>query len=434
MKLMKVFPGGSLTGDIHIPGDKSISHRSIMFGALADGETRISGLLEGEDVLATIAAFQAMGVDIHKDGADWVVVGAGIDGLKPPESPLDMGNSGTAMRLISGVLAGQPFDSELIGDESLSKRPMGRIANPLNAMGACIKLSADGTPPVRIFGGQALVGMTHELKVASAQVKSAILLAGLYADGETIVVEPAPTRDHTERMLNGFGYPVKTAGNRMSLVGGGRLSSTDIAVPADISSSAFFMAGAAMTPGSDVVLKHIGVNPTRTGIIDILKLMDADISLENEQEVGGEPVADIHVRGRKLKGATIPEKLVPLAIDEFPMLFVAAACAEGVTTVSGAAELRVKESDRIAVMEEGLKALGVNARSTPDGMIIEGGQPGGGMVHSHGDHRIAMAFAMCGLCASGEVTIQDCKNVATSFPDFLHTARSAGLKVEASND
>jgi len=430
MNTMKVTPGGVLRGDIHIPGDKSISHRSIMFGSLADGVTHISGLLEGEDVLATIAAFRAMGVDIRKQGDQWAVTGAGIDGLKAPAAALDMGNSGTAMRLITGVLAGQAFDSDLIGDESLSKRPMGRIADPLNAMGASITLSADGTPPIQIRGGQPLQGMTHKLKVASAQVKSAILLAGLFAAGETVVIEPAPTRDHTERMLNGFGYAVETAGNRMSLVGGGRLSATDIAVPADISSSAFFMAGAAMTPGSEVLLKHIGINPTRTGVIEILKLMGADLTLENQQEVGGEPVADIRVRGRKLQGVRIPEHLVPLAIDEFPMLFVAAACAEGTTIVSGAEELRVKESDRIAVMEQGLQTLGVNARSTADGMVIEGSQPGGGIVHSHGDHRIAMAFAMCGLCASGEITIEDSKNVATSFPDFLDTAIAAGLQLE----
>ena len=431
MNTMKVTPGGVLRGEIHIPGDKSISHRAIMFGSLADGVTRISGLLEGEDVLATIAAFRAMGVDIRKQGDDWIVTGAGIDGLKKPRGALDMGNSGTAMRLLSGVLAGQTFDSELTGDASLSQRPMGRIADPLNTMGASVELSVDGTPPIRIRGAQALQGMTHELKVASAQVKSALLLAGLYASGKTSVIEPAPTRDHTERMLNGFGYAVETVGNRRSLVGGGRLGATDIAVPADISSSAFFMAGAAMTPGSEVLLKHIGINPTRTGVIDILKLMGADLTLENQQEVGGEPVADIRVRGRKLQGARIPESLVPLAIDEFPMLFVAAACAEGVTTVSGAAELRVKESDRIAVMEQGLQALGINARSTADGMIIEGGRPRGGIVHSHGDHRIAMAFAMCGLCASEQITIEDSKNVATSFPAFLDTARAAGLPVES---
>ncbi len=431
MNSMKVTPGGVLRGDIHIPGDKSISHRAIMFASLADGVTRISGLLEGEDVLATIAAFRAMGVDIRKQGEQWIVTGAGIDGLKAPAAALDMGNSGTAMRLLSGVLAGQAFDTQLTGDASLSQRPMGRIADPLNAMGASIALSADGTPPIHIHGGQALRGMSHTLKVASAQVKSALLLAGLYAEGETTVIEPAPTRDHTERMLNGFGYEVNTDGNRLSLVGGERLSATDIAVPADISSSAFFMAGAAMTPGSEVVLKHIGINPTRTGVIEILKLMGADLSLRNEQQVGGEPVADIHVRGRRLQGARIPQHLVPLAIDEFPMLFVAAACADGETIVSGAEELRVKESDRIAVMEQGLQTLGIHACSTADGMIIEGGQPGGGVIDSHGDHRIAMAFAMCGLCADDEITIENSKNVATSFPDFVATAQAAGLKLAA---
>ncbi len=426
--------GGSLQGTARVAGDKSISHRSIMLGALAKGTTRVTGFLEGEDSLNTLKAFRAMGV--HIDGPDHgkvTIEGVGLRGLKAPNAPLDMGNSGTAMRLMSGILAGQAFDSTLIGDASLSKRPMKRVTNPLALMGARVDSQGEkGVPPLVIHGGSKLKGIQYDLPMASAQVKSCVLLAGLYAEGETSVTEPAPTRDHTERMLRGFGYQVKTEGNRMSLVGGGELAATDIDVPADISSAAFFMVAASIAPNSDVVLQHVGINPTRTGVIDILRLMGADITLSNEKEVGGEPVADIRVRSAQLKGINIPESLVPLAIDEFPVLFVAAACATGTTVLTGAEELRVKESDRIAVMATALQQMGISATPTEDGCIIEGGQlvASESPIQSHGDHRIAMASAVAALRVnSGEVVIDDCANVNTSFPGFVSLSAGLGLAI-----
>ena len=429
-KTFFVSPGGTLRGRLRVPGDKSISHRAVMLGALADGETEVTGFLEGEDSLATLRAFQAMGVRIEgPEGGRLRIHGVGVDGLRPPPGPLDLGNSGTSMRLLAGILAAQPFDTELRGDASLSRRPMARVTEPLARMGACIETSAQGTPPLRIHGGRALRGIEYTLPVASAQVKSALLLAGLYAAGQTCVTEPAPTRDHTERMLEAFGYPVARAGRRICVRGGGRLSATAIEVPADLSSAAFFLVGAAMTPGSELLLEQVGVNPTRTGVLAILREMGADLTLENEGRVGGEPVADIRVRGKHLHGIEIPEAQVPLAIDEFPVLFVAAACAEGVTVLRGAAELRVKESDRIQVMAEGLQALGIEARPTAGGMVIRGGRLQGGTVEAHGDHRIAMAFAMAGLRAAAPIEIRDCANVATSFPGFVTLAREAGLDI-----
>ena len=425
-------PGGKLTGRIRVPGDKSISHRSVMLGSLAAGTTRVTGLLEGEDVLSTLGAFRAMGVQAEgPDRGRLVIHGVGLRGLKAPTHPLDMGNSGTAMRLMAGILAGQAFDSELIGDESLSKRPMKRVAEPLGAMGAVIATADGGRPPLRIKGGQKLRAIDYKMPMASAQVKSCLLLAGLYADGETAVTEPAPTRDHTERMLRGFGYAVHSAGARISLRGGGQLKACDIDAPADISSATFFLVGASIAPGSDVVLEHVGINPTRIGVINILKLMGADLELQNPREVGGEPVADIRVRAASLRGVRIPEDQVPLAIDEFPALFIAAACASGETVLTGAHELRVKESDRIAVMAQGLQRLGIEARETPDGIVIQGGKMQGGDVDSHGDHRIAMSFALAALAASGPVTVRDCKNVDTSFPGFARLAKQAGLAIEA---
>ncbi len=428
-------PGGQLTGRIRVPGDKSISHRAVMLGSLAEGVTRVSGLLEGEDVLSTLAAFRAMGVPAEGPAQGRLVIhGVGLRGLQPPTQALDMGNSGTAMRLMAGILAGQPFDSELIGDESLSRRPMARVAEPLRAMGAAIATSEGGRPPLRIAGGRKLSGIDYRLPVASAQVKSALLLAGLYAEGETAVTEPAPTRDHTERMLRGFGYEVKTAGARVSLMGGGRLRACTIDVPADISSAAFFLVGASIAPGSELTLEHVGVNPTRIGVLDILKRMGADLELLNPREAGGEPVADIRVRASRLRGIVIPEDQVPLAIDEFPVLFIAAACAEGQTVLRGARELRVKESDRIAVMAAGLKRLGIEAQETPDGIVLQGGRLTGGEVDSHGDHRIAMAFAIGALRASGAITIRDCTNVATSFPGFTEFAARAGLAIQVRSE
>ena len=423
-------PGGSLSGRIRVPGDKSISHRSIMLGSLANGTTEVEGFLEGEDALATIQAFRDMGVVIEGPHHGRVTVhGVGLHGLKAPAGPLYMGNSGTSMRLLSGLLAAQPFDTTLTGDASLSKRPMNRVAKPLREMGAVIETGPEGRPPLNIKGGQRLTGMSYEMPMASAQVKSCLLLAGLYAAGKTSVTEPAPTRDHTERMLRGFGYPVSVEGSTASVESGHALSATRIEVPADISSAAFFLVAASIAEGSELVLEHVGINPTRTGVIDILKLMGGDITLENQREVGGEPVADIRVRAAKLKGIEIPENLVPLAIDEFPVLFVAAACAEGRTVLRGAEELRVKESDRIQVMADGLQTLGVKAEPTPDGIVIEGGAMGGGEVWAHGDHRIAMSFSVASLRAGAPIRIHDCANVATSFPNFLGLAAQVGIRV-----
>jgi 3-phosphoshikimate 1-carboxyvinyltransferase len=423
-------PGSSLSGRIRVPGDKSISHRSIMLGSLAEGTTEVEGFLEGEDALATLQAFRDMGVVIEGPHHGRVTIhGVGLNGLKAPAGPLYMGNSGTSMRLLSGLLAAQPFDTTLTGDASLSKRPMNRVAKPLREMGAVIETGPEGRPPLNIKGGQLLTGMDYEMPMASAQVKSCLLLAGLYAAGRTSVTEPAPTRDHTERMLRGFGYPVSVEGSTASVESGHKLSATRIEVPADISSAAFFLVAASIAEGSELVLEHVGINPTRTGVIDILKLMGGDITLENQREVGGEPVADIRVRAAKLKGIDIPEDLVPLAIDEFPVLFIAAACAEGRTVLRGAEELRVKESDRIQVMADGLITLGVKAEPTPDGIVIEGGTMGGGEVWAHGDHRIAMSFSVASLRASAPIRIHDCANVATSFPNFLALAAEVGINV-----
>ncbi|WP_371920012.1 bifunctional prephenate dehydrogenase/3-phosphoshikimate 1-carboxyvinyltransferase [Pseudomonas sp. GV071] len=423
-------PGGRLSGRIRVPGDKSISHRSIMLGSLAEGTTEVEGFLEGEDALATLQAFRDMGVVIEGPHHGRVTIhGVGLHGLKAPPGPIYLGNSGTSMRLLSGLLAAQSFDVTLTGDASLSKRPMNRVAKPLREMGALIDTAAEGRPPMTIHGGRRLGGMTYEMPMASAQVKSCLLLAGLYAAGSTTVIEPAPTRDHTERMLRGFGYPVSVQGNRATVESGHKLIATHIEVPADISSAAFFLVAGSIAEDSELVLEHVGVNPTRTGVIDILRLMGADITLENPREVGGEPVADLRVRSAKLKGIDIPEDLVPLAIDEFPVLFVAASVAEGRTVLRGAEELRVKESDRIQVMADGLLALGAKVEPTPDGIIIDGGTLGGGDVHSHGDHRIAMSFSVASLRATAPIRIHDCANVATSFPNFLGLAAQVGIRV-----
>lgn len=426
-------PGGRLTGKLRVPGDKSISHRSMMLGALAEGVTEVSGFLEGEDSLATLNAFRAMGVNIEGPVQGRVILhGVGLHGLRAPQAPLYLGNSGTSMRLLAGLLAGQTFDTVLTGDASLSRRPMQRVTTPLAQMGAVIEATPAGTAPLTMRGGQTLHGIDYQLPVASAQVKSCLLLAGLYAQGRSCVTEPAPTRDHTERMLNGFGYPVTRAAATACLTGGGRLRATHIQVPADISSATFFLVGASIAPGSDLLLEHVGINPTRTGVIDILRLMGAAIEVLNAREIGGEPVADLRVRHAPLRGVEIPEALVPLAIDEFPAVFIAAACARGRTVLTGAAELRVKESDRIQVMADGLTALGIAARPTPDGMIIEGGALQGGRINSHSDHRIAMAFAMAALRAEGAVQIDDCANVNTSFPGFVTLAGTAGLVIRQS--
>jgi 3-phosphoshikimate 1-carboxyvinyltransferase len=430
-----VRPGGCLSGTLRVPGDKSISHRSIMLGSLAEGTTRISGFLEGEDSLATLRAFRALGVDITgpEDGAV-TIQGVGMHGLKTPAGPLDLGNSGTSMRLLVGLLAGQGLELTLIGDSSLSGRPMRRVTDPLQRMGARVETTTAGTAPLLIRPVNHLSAIDYPLPVASAQIKSCLLLAGLYAEGTTRITEPAPTRDHTERMLSGFGYPVERAGASVSVEGGGTLTACDIDIPADISSAAFFLVGASIAPGSDILLQHVGINPTRDGVINILRLMGADIEILNRRDVGGEPVADLRVRSAGLRGIRIPVDQVPLAIDEFPALFVAAACAEGETVLTGAEELRVKESDRIQVMADGLTALGVRAAPTPDGIVIQGGQIHGGRVGSHGDHRIAMAFAMAALRAEGEILIDDCSNVNTSFPGFVRLAAAAGLAIEGEKE
>lgn len=426
----RVAPGGSLTGEVSVPGDKSISHRAMMFGGIADGITTVDGFLESEDCLATLNAMRAMGVTIERPAPRRVAVhGVGVRGLRAPAGPLDMGNAGTAMRLSMGLLAGQAFDTTLVGDPSLSRRPMERAAGPLRAMGAKID-TTDGKPPVHIHGGQRLHGIDWDLQVASAQVKSAILLAGLHAEGTTTVQEHAVTRDHTERMLRAFGADVGVANGRVSLRGGQRLRGCSLTVPGDISSAAFFLVAGALAARDTLIVRNVGINPTRTGVVEILRLMGADLRLTHERLAGDEPVADIEVRRSDLRGIDVPAELVPLAIDEFPVLFVAAACAEGVTTVTGAEELRVKESDRIASMADGLRALGIDAEPRPDGMRIAGGRLGGGTIDSRGDHRIAMAFAVAALRAAAPIRILDVANVATSFPGFPELANAHGLHVE----
>jgi len=430
----RVEPGGEIAGELTVPGDKSISHRALMFGGLAEGDTEITGFLAGEDCLATLRALQALGVRIERPQPERVLVrGQGIEGLTGAGTPLDMGNAGTAMRLFMGLLAPQAFDSTLIGDESLMRRPMERVAAPLRLMGANIQ-THDGRPPVEIRGTPQLRAIDYTLPVASAQVKSGVLLAGLCAFGRTRVTEPAPSRDHTERMLGAFGVEVLREGSTVALEGGQRLTGTSVAVPADFSSAAFFLVAGCLAAERGLLLRNVGVNPTRTGLLELLRLMGADIRVHASRPgapAGTEPVADIEVRKSRLKGIRVPESLVPLSIDEFPVFFVAAAVAEGETLVRGALELRVKESDRLAAMAQGLTVLGVENQLLEDGLWIRGGgRLGGGTIESHGDHRIAMAFAVAGLAAQSAIEIHDVANVATSFPGFLDIARSAGLQIE----
>ncbi len=402
-----------------------------MLGAIAEGITEINGFLTGEDTLATLSAFRAMGVPIDGPTLGNVTIqGVGLHGLIAPTTPLYLGNSGTSMRLLAGLMAGQNFFVEMQGDVSLSRRPMRRVTEPLTTMGAQIETANKDTPPLKIYGKPRLKGINYSMPVASAQVKSCLLLAGLYATGTTCVSEPAPTRDHTERMLMGFGYPVNKEGPCICIQGGGKLQGMAIDVPADISSAAFFIVGAVIANNAEILLEHVGINPTRTGVIEILRLMGAHIDLLNQREIGREPVADILVRSSPLHGIEIPRELVPLAIDEFPILFIAAACATGTTIVSGAEELRVKESDRIQVMADGLQAVGIQAQTTPDGMIIQGGQIQGGNIDSGGDHRVAMSFTMAALRAKDNIIIEDCANVATSFPNFIELAKTVGIRIE----
>jgi 3-phosphoshikimate 1-carboxyvinyltransferase len=426
-----VQPGGKPAGVVRVPGDKSISHRSVMLGSLAEGTTEVSGFLDGEDCLCTMKAFQAMGVRIDRVSDTRLLVhGVGLHGLRAPDQSLDLGNSGTSMRLMSGLLAAQKFPTTLIGDASLSRRPMKRVIEPLTRMGAHIE-SSEGKAPLHIRPVRGLHGIAHESKVASAQVKSCILLAGLYAEGETSVSEPEASRDHTERMLQAFGVDLDVAHGRARIRGGQKLAGTSIPVPADISSAAFFLLAAAIVPGAELLLRDVGINPTRTGVIDILRAMGAHIDLLDPRTFGGEPVSDIRVRGQGLHGIEVDPALVASAIDEFPAIFIAAACAEGETLITGAEELRVKESDRIQTMVDGLTTLGIEAMATPDGARIRGGQLQGGEIDSHGDHRVAMSFAMAALRAKAPIRILDCANVNTSFPGFARLAAATGLGLRA---
>ena len=423
-------PCDFLRGSIKVPGDKSISHRSIMLGSIANGVTNVSGFLEGEDTLATLNAFKEMGVKIEREGCNVTINGVGMKGLKPSLKPLNLGNSGTSIRLMTGLLSAQSFDSMLCGDESLSKRPMARIIDPLSEMGAIIK-SCNSMPPLSISGNQKLSASKYTLPLASAQIKSCLLLAGLYADGETCITENETTRDHTERMLKGFGYQVTSSSGQVSLTGGGRLQACDIEVPSDISSAAFFIVAASIANNADITLEAVNINPTRTGVIEILKLMGANIELNNQREEAGELVADIRVFSSSLKGITIPEELVPLAIDEFPAIFIAASCAHGETLLTGARELRVKESDRIQVMSDGLSSLGIKNEVLEDGIRIKGGefQKQTSIIKSHHDHRISMAFAIASVRSNYELDIEGVDNVKTSFPNFVELANQVGLNL-----
>lgn len=425
---MRIEPITRLVGHLAVPGDKSISHRALLLGAIADGATSIRGFLAGGDCLATLGALRLLGVRIDQSAAEVRVHGNGAGGLRGATTPLDLGNAGTAMRLFMGLLAPQAFDSTLCGDASLMRRPMERVAEPLRAMGADI-VTSGGRPPVVIHGGQPLHGIDYAMPVASAQVKSALLLAGLYARGRTRVAEPAPSRDHTERMLESFAVQVVRDGGAVSVAGGQPLRATSIEVPGDFSSAAFFLVAGALAAQRPLVLRNVGVNPTRIGLLEILRRMGADLRIDAHAG-GAEPVADIEVRASRLRGIEVPAALVPLAIDEFPVFFIAAACATGESSVRGAAELRVKESDRLAVMSEGLERLGVEHELLPDGMRIRGGRLTGGVVDSHGDHRVAMAFAVASVAASGPIEIEDVGNVATSFPGFVELARSIGFALE----
>lgn len=430
-------PGGQLTGRARVPGDKSISHRALLLGALANGRTSVSGFLESEDCLATLTAVQALGAQVERVNDHWSIDGVGTAGWREPGQTLDLGNSGTSMRLLSGLLAGQPFTTRLAGDASLCRRPMDRVIEPLTQMGVSIESEA-GCAPLTIHGRQPLSAVDYATPVASAQVKSCVLLAGLFADGTTRVHEPGISRDHTERMLAAFGAPVECQDRTAAVTGGALLQGVDVEVPADLSSAAFFLVGAAIAPASDFWLTDVGVNPTRRGVLDCLLRMGAAVECHDQREVAGEPVADLYVRGGSLAALDIGADDVELAIDELPALCIAAACACGTTRITGAAELRVKESDRIAVVADGLAALGVEVAVYDDGLTIVGSNEAevfsGGRIDSHGDHRIAMAFAMAALRASGSIEINDCTPVATSFPGFETLAFNAGLAIEQSDD
>jgi 3-phosphoshikimate 1-carboxyvinyltransferase len=427
-------PARQVRGALAVPGDKSISHRALMLSGIAEGLSEVSGFLASEDCLASLAAMRALGVHIEQRSATHVLIqGVGMHGLRGAGRPLDMGNAGTAMRLFTGLLAAQKFDSQLIGDASLMKRPMERVAQPLRDMGADVR-TRNGTPPVDIIGARQLRGIEYRMPMASAQVKSAILLAALYAAEPTTVTAPAMSRDHSERMLRSCGVRISCAGLRTTLYPPQRLANQQLRVPGDFSSAAFFIvAGLLGAADEGLLIRNVGLNPTRTGLLDILRSMGGDIEILNARDTGAEPVADLRVRASALRGVRVPVELVPLAIDELPVLFIAAACAEGETWVSGAEELRVKESDRIAAMSAGFSALGVAHNVLPDGMRIHGRANGaafsGGEVDSFGDHRIAMSFCIASLRAAETLVIRDVANVATSFPGFAQLAQSVGLTV-----
>jgi len=431
MRPRRFVASGPLTGRIRVPGDKSISHRSIMLGALALGETRVSGLLDGEDVLSTASAMRAMGATVTRTGeGEWSIHGVGVGGLLQPQAALDMGNSGTSTRLLMGLVASHAITASFVGDASLSKRPMGRVIEPLSLMGAEFTPSPGGRLPLMMRGAAPAVPITYRLPVASAQVKSAILLAGLNTAGVTTVIEPVPTRDHSERMLRGFGanleVEVEADGTRViRLHGEAELTGRTIVVPGDPSSAAFFVVAALLVPGSDLVVENVGLNPTRAALFDVLRQMGGDIAEVDRREVGGEPVADLHVRHSQLTGIAVDPAVVPAMVDEFPVLFVAAALARGRTVTTGLEELRVKESDRIAVMRAALDLAGARVTETADGLIIDGtggdplpGTPPGAAVATHLDHRIAMSLAIAGLASSGGVAVDDTRPIATSFPLF----------------
>lgn len=422
---MKFTQSTPLKGIIQIPGDKSISHRAVMFGSLAKGDTRITNFLQGADCLSTISCFQKMGISIENNVDHVIIHGKGLHGLSAPTEILDVGNSGTTTRLISGILAGQNFTSEIIGDASIQKRPMKRIITPLSQMGAdIISLKENGCAPLRI-NGKPLSAIHYQSPVASAQVKSCVLLAGLYADGETLVTEPALSRNHTELMLSSFGATVKSVGTTASILPDPELIGQDIEVPGDISSAAFFIAAALMVPGSEVYIKHVGINPTRDGILRVCVAMGADIKMENKRIMGGEPVADLIVRSSSLHGTVIEGDIIPTLIDEIPIIAVLAAYADGTTVIRNAEELKVKESNRLDIMVESLTAMGVDIEGTEDGMIIRGGKPlHGAVIDSHLDHRIAMAFAVASLIAEGTTTITRADCVDISYPNFYSDLNS----------
>ena len=425
-----VHPVPEVGGELEVPGDKSISHRAALLSAVASGTSTIGGFLHGDDCLATLSALQALGVPVTARGSGLRVEGVGLDGLRAPPAPLDMGNSGTSARLLTGLLAAQPFESVLTGDESLQRRPMERVAAPLRLMGAVIEMDG-GTAPIRIEGRYPLSAIDYTLPVASAQLKSALLLAGLRARGTTIVRSPGPSRDHTERMLITMGVAVeRDAGGAVSLSAPEKLQPIDAVIPGDFSSAAFFVIAGLLAAPNGLLIRNVGVNPTRNGLLAIVEAMGGRIQLREPRNLGSEPVADLFVTQGDLRGIEIPPELVPLAIDEFPVLFVAAACARGRTVIRGAEELRYKESDRLRVMAEGLRGLGGKVAETADGLTIDGGTLRGGRIDAHGDHRIAMAFAMAGAVARETIEILGTDQVSTSFPDFLHTAARSGLVIE----